>query len=91
MAEATERRPAQGVVLPGPALVLVIGPDLHPAGQVHFLSFSFLFFFLKLSLYLEQTGKLHSRIKGNTDKNPSIFCLSSGILHLLGNSKLPPP
>lgn len=34
VAEATERCLAQGVVLPGPALVLVTGPDLHPAGQV---------------------------------------------------------
>lgn len=61
MAEATERRPAQGVVLPGPALLLVTGPDLHPAGQVHFL-FWFLFLFL-FYLYLGWTGKLHSRVE----------------------------
>lgn len=48
VAEATERRPAQGVVLPGPALVLVTSPDLHPAGQVPSFCFCvFIVFFFR--------------------------------------------
>lgn len=89
VAAALKCRPAQGVILPSPPIMLVAGSDLHPSCQVHhlwpsaFLTPALLCTFLKKKnsscLYLQRSQSLscwkhlHSLIYKDRVKNLHLF------------------